>query len=418
MEAPPRAPRRLEGRAATVLALILVVGAVGFLGAVLVGARGGGPQRLPASGAGDGADASYVARTNCDDARSLAQARDPGTPWCSLKRAVAVAPAGSEVRVAPGRYAWLELDGSDGEVHGVRLRSWPGRARAQLTGAKLTAVRGLSLSGFTFTETAQVIRSSDVRLSANRFEGKGIYIESSRDVAVVGNTIEHLRGVTRGLLAQGSADPAEPGNVGLVITRNRFQDIQHDALAVYNSHRDVRITDNVIRAVREPHDFAYHTDAMQLMGGDDVLLEGNVVTDVTHGILIKDGVPSSGLRIRGNLITDSPGAGLQIFNAPGTVVDHNTIWDTAFGLILDDVDTTDGRTTVTLEANVLDQLLVQAPGAVTGASGNLFGRPVPDPAWGQVAEPAFVDAAGGDYRLRRDASDAAPAPPGAQRALP
>jgi parallel beta helix pectate lyase-like protein len=405
-----REPRRLRGHVATTVAAVLVLGALAALGAAILSAGGGGVERFAAPGdAAGGKRTFYVARTDCDDARPAEAAEDAGTPWCSLAHALAAAPSGSRVLVGPGRYPRLEADGAQDDLHAVAFAARSAADPAELSGIQLSGVKGVSFTGFRFSGGAEVLDSDDVRLVRNDFSPYGIYVKSSRHVDLVGNRIAHLRGTTRGLLAQGSGDPAEPGNVDLLVKGNTFEDIQHDAIAIYNSHRDVRIVGNVIRHVREPEDFAYHTDAMQLMGGDDVLVQGNVITDVTHGILVKDGVASTRLQVRGNLITDSPGAGLQLFNAPGAVVAHNTIWDTAFGLILDDVDATDGRTSAALEANVIDQLLLQAPGAVARGAGNVFGRQPPAPAWGTVeAAPPFVDAAAGDFRLR--AADGAAAP--------
>jgi len=392
------------GRAATAAAAALILGALGVIGWAL---GTGGPAPLEAVAVQR--DAVYVGPTSCDDARLAAEARSPATPWCTLRRALSAAPTGAEVLVAPGRYPPLELDGRPDKYRPVDFRA-QSPEQAVLERVVLNSVEGISFTGFAFVGGAQLINSSDMRLEGNRFSGGGIYIRSSRGVRIVGNTVRGMRGEARGLLAQGSADPDVPGNVDLVISGNTFADIEHDAVAVYNSHSDVRITDNRITNIREPEDFEYHTDAMQLMGGEDVVVRGNVIDDVTHGILIKDGVASRRLRVSRNLVTDSSGAGLQIFNAPHAQVSRNTVWGTRYGMILDDVDGVAGNR-IDLTANVVDELLVYAPRSVRRARGNVFGRGTPVGRGARVGMPRFVDERRGDLRIRR--SGAGPVP-GAQ----
>ncbi len=385
------------GRAGTLIAGVLSLGAV----AVLAWALGsGGGTKLPA--VAQPRAALHVAQSGCDDGRPPEAVHDAATPWCTLRRALQAAPSGSEVVVGPGRYEALELDGRPDAYHPVAFVAQEGE-RPVLAGVKLNSVRGVSFTGFGFVGGAEIAHSSDIRIESNRFRGGGITIKSSRGVRVVGNSVRHLRGTVRGLIAQGSAKPGEPGNVDLVISHNRFEDIEHDAIAVYNSHSRVRISDNRITHVREPQNFPLHTDAMQLMGGDDVTLRGNVISDVTHGILIKDGVASTGLTVERNLITDSPGAGLQVFNAPGARIVRNTVWDTRFGTILDDVPGVQADS-VTLIGNVFDQLLVQSPDAVADARDNVFGYGETVGSGARVGAPRFVDPESGDFRLRGSGS--------------
>lgn len=398
-------PARRGGRALTGVAGALLLGATALLAWALAG--GGGVDLRAAA---QGRTAVYVGQIACSDARPAEEVHDPATPWCTLRRALTSAPAGADVVVGAGRYPPLELDGRPDAYRSVTFRAQEGK-RPVLTGVKLNSVRGIGFTGFAFAGGAEIANSSEVRIEGNRFTNGGITIKSSRDVRIAGNTVRKLRGTVRGLIAQGSADPDRPGNVDLVITHNRFEDIEHDAIAVYNSHRRVRITDNRIAHVREPEDFALHTDAMQLMGGTNVTVRGNVISDVTHGILIKDGVASRGLTVERNLITDSPGAGLQIFNAPGARVVRNTVWDTAFGTILDDVPGVPGNR-VMLIGNVFDQLLVQAPRSVRSARDNVFGRGAAVGRDAETGRPRFVDAGDGDFRLRRKGSADVP---GAQK---
>ena len=350
----------------------------------------------------------YVGQNSCDDARPVADARDPATPWCSLKRALEAA-GGSRVLVGPGRYPALEVDGDGQESAPVAFEAqFSGTRRPELAGVNLNRVQRVSFSGFRFTENAEIFNSSRIALTGNDFATAAIGVKSSRRVSVVGNRVHDIRGSTRAFLALGSADSSAPIE-DLVVRDNRFEDIDHDAIAVYNANRHVLIEGNRIAHVRQPRNFPYHSDGIQLMGGTDVTVRGNVISDVTQGILVKDGDPSRRLTIERNLVTKVAGAGLQIFNAPRSVVDHNTVWGTRYGVILDNVTSLDARTSVALTANVLDSLLLRNGATVAAASGNVFRV---GPAIGgsvQPGAPAFVNPSTLDLRIRSRS-----APPGAQ----
>jgi len=405
---------RRRGRATTIVACAVALGALVLLGLALRGGTGGslraGVAREP-PGRPDSANVVYVAPAKCDDSRSADAARKPTTPWCSLDRALRAAPPDSEVLVGPGRYPPLRLDGRQTPYREVAFRPRFPAQRPLLQGVSLRGVSNISFSGFLFEGGAAFEDSSDVRLADNGFASAGIYLKSSHRVAIVGNRVRRVRGETRGLLVQGAADPAARASEDVLIDRNLFEDIQHDAIAVYNSNRRVRVLNNRIRRVREPPGFRFHTDALQMMGGENAVVSGNVIDNVTHGILIKDGVASTGLRIERNLVTRSRAAALQVFNAPGARIRRNTFWGTGFGLILANVPTIAGRTNVVLEHNVIDELLVQASGAIRSARGNVFGRGAPVGLGARVARPRFVDAAAGDFRIR---SRGGVRPPGAQ----
>jgi len=392
-----------RGRAATLLAGALAIVAVALLATALARGPGDASRASVAPGRavqGESSNRVYVAQTGCDDARPPEVARNPSTPWCSLDRALRAAPAQAEVLVGPGRYPTLRLDGRQTPYQQVAFRARSRRDRPLLRGVWLNSVAGISFSGFLFEGGAAFLNSGDMRVTDNGFAAAGIYVKSSHRVAIVGNRVRGVRGETRGLLAQGSADPSARANEDLLVDRNVFEDIQHDAIAVYNSNRRVRLTNNVISRIREPPNFRFHSDAMQLMGGEDALVSGNVISDVTHGILVKDGVKSTGLRIEGNLVARSSGAALQVFNAPEARVRRNTFWRTRFGLILANVPSIEGRTRIVLEHNVIDQLLIQAPGAVASARNNIFGRGKLVGRKARRGRPAFVNAAAGDYRIR------------------
>jgi Right handed beta helix region len=340
----------------------------------------------------------HVAEQGCSDERPVREARRARTPWCSLTRAATGAPRGAVVEVAAGRYPALSLSG--GGRRDLTFRP-AGDGRPELAGLHLGEVTGLRLQGFRVTGTVELFTVDGVTLAGNDFAGTGIHMKTSRRVRIVGNRVHGLRGETRGILAQGSSAPAGRDNEDIVVRANRFDRIEHDAIAFYNGYRRVLVEGNRISRVIQPSNFAKHSDAMQFMGGDRLTLVRNVIRDSSQGILLKDGGPSTGLVVRGNLLHDITGAGLQLFDAPGARVVANTVWATRHGSFLRDDPGVPEGTSVSLQRNVLDRLTVEAEGMILAAAGNVFGAgaTVGSPAYS--GQPNFADPNGGDFRIDR-----------------
>ncbi|WP_026911194.1 right-handed parallel beta-helix repeat-containing protein [Patulibacter minatonensis] len=267
-------------------------------------------------------------------------------------------------------------------------------------GAEVRAVRGYSFTGLAFDRGFRIDRSKGVVVEHSSFAGAGIYVRQSSDVTISANRIRRLRGTARGIMLQGSSTTGAPDNERIRIVGNAISDTDHDAIGVYNGYSDLRIANNRIRDVHQPPGFAYHSDGLQLTGGDHATIEGNVLQDVTHGIIVKDGAPTTRLVVRRNLVARVGGAALQLYNAPGAVIRQNTFWNALLGVVLGNASTVDGATRVRLDDNVLLDLTTRSAGAVASAGGNVFGRgrTVGRPAY--RGRPRFVDAAAGDYRLR------------------
>lgn len=413
------ARRQDSSRLVTAAAVGIVLLAAALVGVVITGGRGAddrsaAPTRPPVQERVI-ERAAHVGGANCDDQRTAEQAGDPATPWCTLDRAAKAAPPGTTVLVAPGRYPVLHLNGTPDRAHLLAFRSADPSRRAVLEGVTANRVRGITFSGFLFVGDAEIRSSQDVRIEDNGFAGHIIYTRQSQRVRIIGNRVRHIRGEQRAFLAQGYGKPGARSTEDLEVRGNLFDDIDHDAIAVYNGYRDVVIADNVISRVHQPEGFRYHSDAMQFMGGVGMTVRGNVIRNVSHGILFKDGPPSEDLRVEGNLVTGTMGAGLQVFNAPGAVIDGNTVWGVRYGLIIGNKDP--AAASMTLTDNVLQsyQLLVGEP---PRARRNVFGRNPTVGAQAVQGSPKFVDPRRGDFRIRssdpgaglsRDAT-----PPGAQ----
>lgn len=340
----------------------------------------------------------HVGARGCSDERPVSEARRVRTPWCSLMRAATGAPRGAVVEVAAGRYPALSLSG--GGRRDLTFRA-AGDGRPELAGLHLGGVTGVRLEGFRVTGPVELFTVDRVALARNDFSGTGIHMKTSRRVRIVGNRVHGLRGETRGILAQGSSAAGRPDNEDIVVRGNRFDRIEHDAIAFYNGYRRVLVEGNRISRVVQPPSFAKHSDAMQFMGGDRLTIVRNVVRDSSQGMLFKDGGPSTGLVVRGNLLHGITGAGLQLFDAPGAQVIGNTVWGTRHGSFLRDDPAVPEGTSVSLQGNVLDRLTVEGEGMIAAAAGNVFGTgaTVGSPAYS--GQPNFADPEDGDFRIDR-----------------
>jgi parallel beta helix pectate lyase-like protein len=379
--------------ATVVVAVALVAAVIGF-GRATPAAQ----SRTAAGSVTTAPDALYVGQTGCDDARDVDVARDARTPWCTLAHAARTAPAGSEILVLGGHYPVLSLAGADLKGD-LTVRAADPASRPVLAGLQLSRVRRLQVSQVVFTGPVSMLASADVKIEDNGFASSNVYMRRCYRVSLIGNRFRDVRNGQRAILAQGGVRPQDPTTEDLVIRGNRFDNIAHDAIAVYNGYQRVTVEDNRIEHVWRPENAPYHSDAMQFMGGSHLTVRRNVLSDNNQGILVKDGRPSRHLVVTGNLIMDG-GAGLQLFNAPRARVTQNTIWNTRWGLILNNDARPRARTSVDLRRNVLDRLIVLA-GSRVHASGNVFrsGAAYGRPAYS--GRPRFIDAGRGDYRIRR-----------------
>jgi hypothetical protein len=309
-----------------------------------IGAQGCGQDAAPKVPAG----AIYVDTDGvggkCADTRTAQQARSDRTPLCTLEKAARVAPARAVVVVRAGRYGRVALDGVRRRSP-VVLRSYPGEAVQLSGGVTIARSTNLRLRGFRIrsAETASsIVASSDIELSHNDISGEGIVVRNARRVTIADNRIHDLvrhpgpEGVDGyGVWANGYEKGA-PGEqlAELVIRGNLFRRIPQDAVQIGGGTdlvSDVLIDgnriDHVVRAQKDDH-----PDAIQVLGGRDVTIRRNTVSQAEECLLVKDGVTQN-LVVQGNLMVGSRGMGhcAQIYDAPGARIVGNTFWQRADG---------------------------------------------------------------------------------------
>lgn len=120
------------------------------LGALLAAlALAGAPAAAHASTYVDGASTGGA----CSDARIVARAASPATPWCSLVTAALKAPSGSTVLVRGGSYPYTRIDGAGRTAASatITMKAYPGETpsspRSTSAPSAICASRGCGSPG-------------------------------------------------------------------------------------------------------------------------------------------------------------------------------------------------------------------------------------------------------------------------------
>ncbi|MEA2134144.1 MAG: hypothetical protein QOC68_2053 [Solirubrobacteraceae bacterium] len=275
--------------------------------------------------------------------RSLAAARSPATPLCSIPRAIAVAPAGGTVAVRAGRYPALSARGhSRGKpvtvtghghvvVDAVQVPGGAGNVRLD----HLTIPGGVHLAEG---------GAHDVTISRSEISARGDAVSlnwGTHDVRIERN---HISAGGDGIVFNsqshrpGAPNPGAPelAPISRVLIRgNHLDGIGTDALRPAN-FKHVVIEGNEINGLREEGE---HSDVLQVvMGGDDLVFRRNFVHDNTgQGFFIKDGLVRNARveenvfvhnQLRGPSPAGFASAGFQIaiYETTGLRLLRNTVW--------------------------------------------------------------------------------------------
>jgi hypothetical protein len=354
----------------------------------------------------------YVDRASvggaCSDGRSVGEAGFVGSPWCSLERAVAAAPAGSVVVVRGGSYPELSVDGDGGRSSVVTFKAGAGES-VSVAGLDLEA-GWLRFEGFRLRGQVALQGSHHLQVVGNDISPEGVMVRGSRDVLVEGNHIHDLR--------RDAGCPSAPsvGNgyavwlnsssgvrsARVTIRGNRIANVPHDAFQV-GSTDDLLIEGNDVSGV-EADGCGDHSDVLQIVEGERIVVRSNRFHDSVHGFMVNGHGDTfrGGLRFENNLIHGISGSfGMNLYNVEGLALVNNTVWDTALGVRLR--DTTENPTVmrVSVRNNIFDQYSSECDsvGCVTYQDHNLIGRGDRRGAHDLAGSPSFVDAAVGNYEL-------------------
>ena len=362
----------------------------------------------PAPAGGNGARVAYVDGDSrggrCADARSAARAAGSSTPWCSLARALDAVPAGGTVIVRAGRYPAVRIS------HRHRSRRLTVRAyrdeAVTLGGLSIEDASRLRFEGLRIRGRTHIQFGSHIELIGNDIAGEGISVRPTHDLRIEGNRIHDLTyagpsgGAGYGLWLNGGwSDPARrQGISNVVVRRNLFDRIPADAIQM-GTVESVLIEKNRFTRITPFLDPTEHSDAIQMYGtSKDVTIRRNVFHDTLRGLIAK-GFSYPGLVIENNLMVRLRGTALNIYDAPGARIVHNTIWDTPLGLRLRDLPEVPATMDGAVVANNLLQSFEFSRKHVAFEDHNLIGRRLGRQIYGPndlFAGPRF---AGGKRRL-------------------
>jgi hypothetical protein len=351
----------------------------------------------------------HVARRECDDGRTAAEAGHRGTPLCSIRRALALAPASSRIVVEPGRYPALRIARGDVTIEAVGPRvSLPGVQVVR--GSQRVTLDGLVLSGGGRRPALTVEGgTSDVRLVRARVVTRGrhaIELQAGARGVTVQDSFISTAGAGSGIVMASEAD--KPPVADVDVLGNHFAGIAIDAIRPANFRR-LRIEGNEFEGVL---DTGAHNDVVQVTwGGRELEFRDNVIHDNTgQGLFIKDGRVVD-VTVQGNVFARnrrrSPddrfaASPISLYDVHGLRMTGNTVWDNDSAVVL-----RPGIRDAVIEGNVMEAIVAETGyegilHAEVRQAGNVIGGGWN---WGptagdvELARPSFADPASFDYRL-------------------
>src|SRR3954452_15636925 len=302
----------------------------------LAGAARGGGSTLYVDGASIGGP--------CSDTGTSDDAQNPATPWCSVSKALNVAPDGSSVQVRTRTYAAASASGRHLAL-GISVSPFPGDSPV------LTSVTLTQSDRFTFTGLAlggvQVDNALSDTFTYNDFTGGGLFATAASGLVVGGNVFHD---VGDGLMLRRSAYVSVTGNV--------FRDLPHRTDAEGDGIQGSDLTRLTVRGntfLRISNPLG-HSDSIELVSANDyVTIDGNLFRSA-RGIIIVGGTGGAGkltghLAITNNEMTQTPGWAVTIANAPDATLADNTVWAAGHGIVLRGT-----RTRISLYNNVVSRL--------------------------------------------------------------
>lgn len=340
----------------------------------------------------------------CADERDAAQAARASTPWCSVDRALAAAPDGGVVLVRGGRYPAAEVRGRRRSKR-LTLRPYRGET-VTLRGLTIEDSSRLRFKGFRIRGRTQIHFGSRIELVRNDIAGEGISARPTDRLRIEGNRIHDLTydGVSGGAgygvwLSGGWSDKSRPQWITNVVIRdNRFERIPADAIQM-GTVRNALIEGNRFRRIAPFLDPTEHSDGIQMYGtSTNVRIRRNVFHDTVRGVIAK-GFVYRGLVIENNLFVRLAGTALNIYDAPGARIVHNTIWDVPLGLRFRDLPEVAEAMDQAIVANNILQSFEFSPTHIAYEDHNVIGRRLSWQTYGRhdvFKRPRF---AGGSARL-------------------
>jgi hypothetical protein len=380
--------------------LVLAPAAAAPVGSDNAGARGGvGPEAWGVSSADYFVDRGSVGGS-CSDARSPAQV-SISAPWCSMERAVAAAPSGSVVAVRSGSYPRLVVSGSRQRTSKVTLASWRSE-RVQVAGLHVKESALLRLQGLWITDSVELGDGSQgIEVVGNDLTPHGVRLQDVDGVLIEANRIHDLAPGTTdgrcGCAVWGQAWGTKAVR-NVTVRGNEMVDLASDGVHFGNG-RNIVIEHNTITSALQSGDGA-HVDAIQIMRAEPLVIRGNRIQDVQHGIMFTD-LASRAPVIENNVLAQVRAYAINAGDIPDARIVNNTFWGNRYGsaIIRDDPRDDERPSGVVFKNNLVDSqrtgraVFAEYDYNLIADGYNMFG------AHDRKGSATFVNPAAGDFRL-------------------
>jgi Bacterial Ig domain/Right handed beta helix region/Fibronectin type III domain len=344
----------------------------------------------------------------CSDSRAVNEVTQ-STPWCTLNKAASSAPGGSTVIIREGTYPALDINNNVSRTSYTTLQSYSGEtvtADIDISNSQYIRLEGLKLIG-----DVGLLRSNHIELVSNEITPDGVMVRGSTDLLLENNDIHDIRRDTAGCPAAPSLGngyaiwlnaSSDIRSERVTIKNNRIHNVTHDAIQT-GSTDDLLIEGNDVSNVKAV-DCGDHSDVLQIVEGRRITVRANHFHDSAHGFIVNGhGTTFRGdLRFENNLIEGITGSfGMNLYNTDGLVIVNNTVWDTLLGVRLR--DTTENPTVMhaTIKNNVFDQYGSECDsiGCIDYQDYNLIASGERHGAHDLSGNPAFVNAGAADYHM-------------------
>jgi hypothetical protein len=325
----------------------------------------------------------------CSDSRPAVHARSPLTPWCTVDRAAAAAPADSVALVRRASIAQITIDGKR-RAGNLTVRPFPGEV-VQISDIDIENSSGVTFDGFAISDPPQVLAGAQNVGFTNGTLAGGIKLAAgSGPVYIAGNRISNPSGYGMNF----SAGAGDAPIVDVTVRGNLFDGIAVDAIQAKN-FRNLLIVGNEFRNVKAT-DSSAHPDVLQtVFGGRNLVFRNNWVHDYeAQGFFIADGTVTS-VVVENNLIEDSigPMSPVRIADAVGVSFVNNTVRGLArFSA---------GTRNAVIRNNIIEQLELDRSEGLTidYEDYNLIESGPRAGAHDRTGAPRFVNEAAGDFEL-------------------
>ena len=345
----------------------------------------------------------------CSDLRPPA-AVSPSTPWCSLDRALDVAPDGRLVLVRASDYPPATVKKRE-RAQRLTFKPYPGE-QATLRGLTIEDSSNLRFEGFSMTGRTHILFGSHIELVGNEYSPQGITMRPSDHILIEDNDFHDLTyaGIQSGsgygvAMIGGWNSPTRPQEITDVTIRgNRFSWIPADGIQA-GRVRNLLIEDNEFDHVTPFLDPTQHSDGIQLHAtADGVTVRRNYFHDQPRALIAKSAAFSE-LVIENNLMVRLNGIALNVYDAPGVRIVNNTIWDATTALRLGDLPEVAAEMTGAVVANNILCEMWATPNQMAVEDHNLIGVRNPEREYGPhdlFLPPLFAPAGQPDGELDWD----------------